>query len=137
MVTRHSWLRFALAGFLLLCFGPAIAAQGVGLRSDATVLYGVSDSSSRPAVVDYQKLLKQTPEWKTIKSEGVRKGTARYELLLSDADRRIRTLVEEVAEARGHDLVVGQGGIEDARGLKVADLTSAVAGRLESSSGTE
>ncbi len=67
------------------------------------------------------------------RSEGVKKGSARYDLLTSEMNRRIKTAVVSVAQAESRDCVVRTGDIEDAGGLTVADLTDAVIDELDRS----
>ena len=122
-------LRLLLA---LIAFSLAVSAQGVILREDSMVLYGSAANCTQPASVDFQKLKKATPEWKTIRSEGVQKGTARYDLLVDDMNRRIKRLCEEVAKATGKDCILCKGDVENDRGLEVVDLTSQLLRKIES-----
>jgi hypothetical protein len=115
---------------LFVCLG-ALPAQGVGLKKDAVVYCGSASNSTAPAAIDDDKVREATPEWKTIQSEGVKKGTARYKLLIAEMDKRIRAAVKAAAGRTSHDLVVNKGDVEDARGKEVADLTADVIARLE------
>ena|ERR1041384_4801971 len=123
---------FGIGLFVLL--GPA-PAQGVGLKKDAVVYCGSASNTTAPACIDEEKVRDATPEWKTIQSEGVKKGTARYKLLVADMHKRIRAAVKAAAGHTSHDLVVNRGDVEDARGKDVVDLTSEVIARLEQSEG--
>ncbi len=117
---------------LALCTAAAVAGQGIVTKNDAVLLFGAKESCTKPATVDWKKVRKKTPEWKTIKSEGVKKGTARYSLLVSDLKKRVKKHVKKVAQDKGNDCVVRKGDISDAKGLSVDDLTSAVIKALES-----
>ena len=109
-----------------------LAAQGVKLKDSAVVLYGSAANCSQPAVVDFHKIKKATAEWRTIKAEGVQRGTARYDLLVEDMNKRIKKLCAEVAKAAGKDCVICKGDVDNDNGLKVADLTDQVTTKLES-----
>src|SRR5262245_22331343 len=123
-------LRFVLAAFL---FGlTAIPAQGLLVKAEAHVLFGIATKCSQPAYVDFNKLKKLTPEWKLIRSEGVRRGSARYDLLTEDLNKRIKKIVVEIAKTTGKDCVLCKGDVEDANGLTLIDLTEQVATKLES-----
>ncbi len=129
--------------FRIVSIGMALAlvcalapAQGVGTKSGAVVLHGSASNTSRPATIEMDKVEKETPEYDTIKSDGVRRGSARYELLIAKMHKRIQRACKAAAEAEGHDCVVRDGDIKDARGLEVADLTEAVVEQLESDDGT-
>lgn len=110
----------------------SLVAQGVTTTRNALVLCGSTATCSQPATIDYKKVKKATPEWRTIRSEGVRKGSARYDLLTSAMSSRIKRAAKSAAEANGRDCVVRSGDIQDSRGLAVKDLTAAVISALES-----
>ena len=122
--------------FLAVCFAlllsGALVGQGVEIRGSAVVLYGSATNTSQPATIDMDAVERRTPEQRTIRSEGVRRGSARYELLIAKMHKRIKRAAAAAAEADGKDCVVRDGDITDARGLEVADLTQAVIDQLES-----
>lgn len=126
MKRNLAWL-----GLCLFVLGAVAPAQGVALKKDAVVYFGSASNTTAPASIDEEKVKEATQEWKTIQSEGVKKGTARYKLLVAEMDKRIRTAVKAVAGSASHDLVVGKGGVENARGKDVADITAEVIGKLE------
>ncbi|MHC5065355.1 MAG: hypothetical protein ACYTG5_15410 [Planctomycetota bacterium] len=107
-------------------------AQGIDVKSKALILSGSSRNCTAPASIDYKKVRLKTPEWKTIRGEGVRKGSARYTLLLNKMDKRIKDSCRAVAADQGKDCVIRKGDVSNARGLKVVDMTSEVINRLES-----
>lgn len=114
----------ALSATLLLT--SVSLAQGIQTRRDATVLYGSAANCTCPATIDHKRVQKATPEWKTIRSERVRKGSARHDLLVSAMNTRIKKATTDAAEKEGCDCVVRKGDIKNANGLKVQDLTSKV-----------
>lgn len=124
--------RAALTLLAILMLVVAAVAQGITTKRNAVVLYGSPSTCSQPATIDYRKVKKATPEWRTIRSKGVRKGSARYDLLISAMNARIKRAAKSAAEANGRDCVVREGDIKDARGLAVKDLTKAVINGLES-----
>lgn len=119
-------LLFSLA---VLAFAAPLQAQ-VDLKGDALVYCGSASNTTAPASIDEDRARQATPEWQTIKNEGVRKGSARYKLLIAEADKRIRTAAREVASSRGKDLVVRAGDVADAKGKDVVDITDAVVDKL-------
>ncbi len=124
--------RAALTLVATLMLAIVAGAQGIKLRNRAVVFYGSPTTCSQPATVDYKKVRKATPEWQTIRSEGVRKGSARYALLISAMNSRLKRACKSAAEAQGRDCVVRDGDIQDARGLSVRDLTKGVLSVLSS-----
>ena len=120
--------RLAITTLLTL----SLAAQGVQAKDGAVVLYGTTAKCSQPATIDLARVKKATPEWKTIRADGVQKGSARYDLLIEDMNKRIKKICEDIAKAAGKDCVIAKGGIENENGLAVADLTDQVVTKLES-----
>lgn len=107
------------------------AQKGVSLKSGAVIYCGSASNTTAPATIDEQKVREATPEWQTIQSEGVKKGSARYKLLSAEMDKRIREAVKTAAGEQSRDLVVRDGDVEDARGREVADITTQVIARLQ------
>ena len=105
-------------------------AQGIKLKGGAVVLYGSASSCSQPAVINYTKVRNATPEWKTIRKDGVKKGTARWDLLMQKLSARVKKAVKAAAVGEGRDCVVRKGDIKKKNGLDVADLTAEVVSNL-------
>ena len=119
--------------FAALCVSFSSArAQGIVCEPGAVVFHGSASNASHPATIDMKKVEKETAEYKTMKSEGVKKGSARYEILLAKMHQRIKDAAKAAAEANGCDCVVRSGDVKDARGLSTSDLTKEVIEHLES-----
>ena len=127
MKRNLAWLSVGL--FLLAGMAPG---QGIALKKDAVVYFGSASNTTAPATIDLEKVREATPEWKTIQADGVKKGSARYKLLIAEMDKRIRAAVKSAAGHASHDLVVSKGDVEDARGKDLVDLTAEVISRLDS-----
>ena len=93
-----------LAGWSLVCLTGCHAPErkggssertilapgpGVILKRDATTYFGSPYNCSRPAVIDQAKVQSETPEWQTISSERVQRGSARYQLLQRQMHERM------------------------------------------------
>jgi hypothetical protein len=118
---------------LLLVFLSGLSVPGlaqVTLKDAAVVYFGCASNATAPATLDEAKVREATPEWQTIKNEDVKKGTARYKILVADMDKRIREAVKSVATKDGRDVVVRSGDIDDAKGKTVTDITDAVVAKL-------
>lgn len=126
--------RTVLAILAVLALAVAGAAQGVVMKSGGVVLCGSASNCTQPATIDMKKVAKATPEYKTIKSEGVPKGSARYDLLVAQMVKRIKQACSDVAKVEGKDCIVRKGDIEQDNGLAVSDLTDKVIEKVESSS---
>jgi hypothetical protein len=106
------------------------AAQGIDIKRSGVVLYGATANCSQPATISWKKVQKATPEWKTIQVDGVRRGSGRYDLLVSAMNARIKQAAASAAEAAGRDCIVRSGDVKASNGLEVADLTSEVIAEL-------
>jgi Skp family chaperone for outer membrane proteins len=118
-----------LVSLVIANLGGSLQAQ-VDLKSDAVVYFGSASNTTAPASIDEDKVREATPEWQTIKAEGVRKGSARYKILMAEADKRIREAVRDVASTNSKDLVVRSGDVSDAKGKDVIDITNEVVEKL-------
>jgi len=78
-------------------------------QDEQKIFWGSADSFENPAEVDYQKVVKATPEYKSIRKEKVESGTAKYWILISKASDRAVRVINEVGIENGHDLVAAQG----------------------------
>lgn len=123
-------VRLALPIAVALLSASQTLAQ-VELKQDAVVYCGSASNTSAPATIDEAKVREATPEWQTIQAEGVRRGSARYILLVAEMDKRIRVAAQKAAQGDGRDLVVRKGDISDDRGKQVADLTKSVIDSLD------
>lgn len=129
----HQPIRRVLFALLMgMVLTVSVAAQGVELKSSASVYFGSASTCTQPATINHAKVRNATPEWQTIRSEGVRKGSARYSLLISEMTARIQRACRTVAEEEGRDCVVGHRDIKEDHGLGVVDITSSVVAKLES-----
>ncbi len=117
----------------VIALTAALSAQGIEVKSSAVVLAGSTANCTQPATIDFDEVKEATPEWKTIRSEGVQAGSARYQLLTSKMNQRIRSACSQVASAESRDCVVREGDIRNDNGLDVADLTDQVVEQIENS----
>lgn len=115
-----------------LALALAAAAQGIELKPSGSTYFGSAANCTQPASIRFDDVRDATPEWQTIRSEGIRKGSARYSLLISEMNARIQRACRKAAEEAGRDCVVGDRDVKDDRGLEVRDITSEVVAKLES-----
>ncbi|MEO0478646.1 MAG: hypothetical protein AAF196_04120 [Planctomycetota bacterium] len=123
----------SLVAVLLLCAG--LTAQGIEVKQDGVVLSGSPANCTQPATIRYDDARRVTPEWKTIRREGVRKGSARYSLLISEMNKRIKRLCREIGGDLGKDCIVREGDVDNDNGLTVADVTDDLVQAIESDTG--
>jgi len=115
--------------------GTSVARLGAhdGIRVARNgVLFGNPRRTKSPAELDVKKAWKATPEARKIKADGIRKGSAEYDILKNKAIKRIRKVLKQVAADGNHDCVIKSGSLEsNPNGLTVTDITDEVVRELE------
>ncbi|MCX5770702.1 MAG: hypothetical protein NTZ09_10580 [Candidatus Hydrogenedentes bacterium] len=71
--------------------------------------YGNAGGFTKPGNVDYEAIIKATPEYDEVKKKKVEVGTGKYWILLSQASDRAVRAISEVGQETGYDLVAAQG----------------------------
>lgn len=104
----------------------ALSSLGIEVDKKSSVIIGNSDVTTSPASVDYDLLVKQTDEYKIIIRDGVKEGSARYILLISEASSKVKDAITTVAKSSNIDCVVKKGSVTNSNGLKVKDITDEV-----------
>ena len=112
---------------------PAVAQAGLGDwegKAEDNVC-GLSEVRhvSNPAVIQYEALMRATPEMKEMKRKGIDKDSARGQVLISDARDRVKRAAKAVMSDKGYCSVWKK--IQNKRGQKAADITDDVLQQLE------
>lgn len=96
------------------------------------IFYGSSENFEAPARVNYQKIVKATPEYSSIKKKKIVSGSAKYWILISKASDRAQRLIKEVGEETNFDLVVADGYLETMEpAIEAEDVTELVLEKLQ------
>ena len=114
-----------LRSLVMMLTLPTLTAQGIEVKNNKSVICGVPSVSTKPGTINYEQVERSTQEYRTIKSEGVKKGSARYNILISQMSTRIKLSTELVAQDEGIDCVVKKGEIKKSN-HEVKDITSKV-----------
>lgn len=123
-----------LAALALTPAGGVIAQPGsdkiqtdkVNYKITGDVYFGDKNLFSAPAVIKRDKVFAEIPAYKTIKKEKLDKRSARYFMLLEQANKEFREKVKETAEKLGYDLVVEKGKIKAEPAMKFPNITKDV-----------
>lgn len=112
-------MRSSLLGLLAVTFAYSAAAQeGMTIpaeKRDARKIYVSKGREFRsPAVVDCEKVMKATPEYREIQRKNLEEGTARYWHLMQDGSKRVIRAILSVGEESEHDLICAKGYLEEA-----------------------
>jgi len=79
-------------------------------KIDVQKLYfGNASRFTKPGHVDYEAIIKATPEYDEVKKKKVEVGTGKYWILLSQASDRAVRAISEVGQETGYDLIAAQG----------------------------
>lgn len=96
------------------------------------IFYGVADKFEKPARVNYQEIVKATPEYSSIKKKKIVSGSAKYWILISKASERAQQLIKEVGEETDYDLIVADGYLETMEpAIPADDVTELVLEKLK------
>jgi len=71
--------------------------------------FGNASSFTKPGHVDYEAIIKATPEYDEVKKKKVEVGTGKYWILLSQASDRAVRAISEVGQEAGYDLIAALG----------------------------
>ena len=73
------------------------------------VFWGTPSSFERPGEIDYQRVIKSTPEYSQIKRKKIQRGTGKYWILLSQASDRVVRSISQVGQSTQCDLIASRG----------------------------
>ena len=73
------------------------------------IFYGTGTSFQNPAEIDYEVVLRETPEFKEVEEKKIEPGTGKYWILLSQASDRVVKCITEVSQEQSYDLISLQG----------------------------
>ena len=95
------------------------------------VYFGNAGSFTKPGNVDYEAIIKATPEYDEVKKKKVEVGTGKYWILLSQASDRAVRAISEVGQETGYDLIAAQGYLGSLKPpIPADDITSLVLAKL-------
>ncbi len=97
------------------------------------VYWGNAADFSKPGEVNYEAVIKATPEYAELIKKKIERGTAKFYYLISQAsDHAVRVIVE-VGQQSDYDLVVAKGYLASLETpIEADDLTDAVLAHLKS-----
>jgi hypothetical protein len=122
---------------VVLTLGMATAAMSNALSIPAEsldsqkVYYGTPEQFEKPGEVDYDAIVRATPEYEEIERKKVERGSARYWILLSNAGDHAVRLIAEVGMETEHDLIAALGYLSSLeKPIPAEDLTPLVLSKL-------
>ncbi|MCX5759286.1 MAG: hypothetical protein NTU83_12410 [Candidatus Hydrogenedentes bacterium] len=131
---RKLFLCVAIAVALVL-HNPSVLASTYSIppeKIDIQKVYlGAATGFEKAAKVDYESVIKATPEYEEVKRKHIEPGTGKYWILLSQASNRAVRAISEVGQHTGYDFMAAQaylGGLEP--GIPSEDITPLVLDRV-------
>lgn len=109
----------------------SIPADKVNIQK---VYYGNATAFDKPGKVDYESVIKATPEYGEVKKKRIEPGTGKYWILLSQASERAVRAISEVGHETGYDFIAAQaylGGLEPT--IQSEDVTPLVLDKVKDS----
>lgn len=100
-------------------------ANGLRVYHPSTIKTGSTVLKVKPAVFSTRLALDATTEYKRIKVEKIKRGSAERRLLEVAASKKLRRAISRVVSLSGYDLVAETGAVTVA-GKKLPDITSEV-----------
>lgn len=127
---------YAIVIIMLAVCGLATSSSGLSIAPDQQdvqkIFYGAPDAFEKPASVNYQDIVKATPEYSSIKKKKIVSGSAKYWILISKASERAQKLIKEVGEETSYDLIVADGYLESIEpAIPSEDVTDLVLEKLK------
>lgn len=116
----------ATAAFAQLCSIPTDQVDS------KKVFWGSTAGFEKPAEVDYDAVLKVTPEYKQMKKDRVERGTGKYWILLNQATDRSTRAITEVGQNTEYDLITQHGYLASLTpAIPADDVTPLVVAKVE------
>lgn len=110
---RYAWLGGIVIVALLFLGVPAASASTYSIPANKVntqkIYWGSASGFDKAAEIDFEEIVKATPEYKEIKKKKVEQGTGKYWILFSQASDRAVRAVSEVGEETSYDLVAAAG----------------------------
>ncbi len=99
-----------IAALVFLAPGRARAHTIPQDQLDRTkVFWGDTKSFEKPGEVDFDEVIKATPEYQEVKKDKIKRGTGKFWLLMSKASTRALRAIAQVGEDTEYDLVAAKG----------------------------
>ena len=107
---RNSGLVISLATVEAF-YNPGVHVEGCDVAGDLNqqeVFWGgvVDGECDNPVKIDYEKIIKSTPAYRSIKKDRIESGTPKYWILMSKASDQAVSYIKMQAKEQGYDLVV-------------------------------
>lgn len=91
------------------------------------VFWGDPADFDKPGEVDYEAVIRATPEYKEIKESKVERGTGKYWILMSQASDRAARAISQTGQETDYDLIAANGYLASLKpAITAKDITQLV-----------
>lgn len=130
MTQRIAALTVLVLALLCPLSTSATGGEKFKVSDRAKVYFGFVDAFTSPAVVDSARVLESLPPMKRIRDEKVSKESAKWHLLISEANNQFQKVLKNVAKSGGYDLIAEVGSVSGPRAVpNITDDVIAAAAR--------
>lgn len=109
----NTWRGLSLAAAVLVLGVTVASASTYSIPANKVetqkIYWGSASGFDKAAEIDFEEIVKATPEYQEIKKKNVEQGTGKYWILFSKASDRAVRAVSEVGEETTYDLVAAAG----------------------------
>lgn len=96
------------------------------------VYWGSANNFEKPACVDYERVVRATPEYESIRKNKVETGTAKYWILMSQASDHAIRLISEVGKESEYDFIAAIAFLANLEpAIEADDVTEMVINKIE------
>ncbi len=115
---------------MLLLAGAAWAAADYRVVDRSKVYHGLADSFSSPATVVSTRVFDTLPAMKKIEEEKVKRDTARWHVLIKEANEQFQKALKTVSKENEYDLIAEEGAVTGSKAIpNVTDQAIAAGAR--------
>ena len=96
------------------------------------IYYGVTSNFSKAAEVDFEVVVRATPEYQEIRDSNIERGTGKYWILMSRASDRSNSAITTFGRESDYDIIAAKGYLESVDSdIPVEDITSEIVKKIE------
>ncbi len=103
----------AIIGLAALIVTSVALAEMYSIPADQLdpqkIYWGTASGFEKPSEVQYDELIKETPEYKELKKKKIERGTGKYWILMSQASDRVVKAISQVGQETEYDLIAAHG----------------------------
>ncbi|MCC6696348.1 MAG: hypothetical protein IT365_12020 [Candidatus Hydrogenedentes bacterium] len=127
-----------MAGVALVAVTSLAFAEVFAIPADQIdpkkVYWGEAAGFEKAGEVDYDSVVKATPEYKELKKKKIERGTGKYWILMSQASDRSARAIAQVGQDTEYDLIAAQGYLGSLKpAIPAEDITKLILKQLEQS----